>query len=132
MTEIEAKKLDMDKFTSTVLEPGLIENFVKPGMNMEAKDAWEMKKINQDLSEGKEYVVLVSSGHLASVSKAAREVIASKEFVGNTLAKALLVESLGHRITGNFYLSVNKPFLKTRIFTDREEALKWLRLQLND
>jgi hypothetical protein len=131
MTELTDKTIELDKFTATVLEPGLIENHIKPGMNMEPRDAWELKKINRDLSEGRDYVVLITSGHLSSVSKDAREVVASKEFAGHTIAKAILVESLGHRIVGNFYLSVNKPFIRTRIFTDRNDALRWLKGQLN-
>ena len=75
---------------------------------------------------------MVISGHLSSVSKEAREVVASREFMGKTLAKALIVDSLKHRIVGNFYLSVNKPNIKTKIFSERAEALKWLRIQLNE
>lgn len=131
MTQLTTKKLELEKFTVTILEPGIVEDHVKSGMHMETRDVWNLKKINQDLMGNRTYAVLISSGHLSSVSKNAREVVASKEFVGRTLAKALLVESLGHRIVGNFYLTVNRPFIKTRIFTDRNEALHWLRLQLN-
>ena len=53
MTELAEKKIELDKFTAAVLEPGLIENHIKPGMNIESRDAWEIKKINRDLSEGR-------------------------------------------------------------------------------
>lgn len=130
MTEQILKQVDLEKFTAKLIEPGLVENYIKPGMHMEPRDAWELKKINQDMNEGNPYGVLIVSGHLSSVSKEAREIVASREFVGQTVAKALLVDSLGHRIVGNFYLSVNKPFIKTRIFTDRTEAIKWLKGQI--
>jgi hypothetical protein len=123
--------IDLDKFRITFVESGIIENYIKPGVLIEVADAWELKRQNLLLSDQREYCVLVVSGHLSSVSKEAREVVASAEFVGKTKAKALMVDSLGHRIVGNFYLSVNKPAIKTKIFSDRAEALKWLRKQLN-
>ncbi len=131
MTTLQTK-IDFDKFHLTLVEHGIIENYVKPGVLIEAADAWELKRQNLLLSDQKEYCVLVVSGHLSSVSKEAREVVASREFIGKTLAKALLIDSLGHRIVGNFYLSVNKPKIKTKIFSDRTEALKWLRNQLSE
>jgi hypothetical protein len=124
--------IDLEKYRLTLVESGIIENYVKPGVLIEAADVWEIKRQNLILTDQKEYCVMIISGHLSSVSKEAREVVASREFMGNTLAKALIVDSLGHRIVGNFYLSVNKPFIKTKIFSDRTEALKWLRIQLNE
>jgi hypothetical protein len=124
--------IDLDKFNLTLVEAGIIENYIKPGVLIEAADAWELKRQNLLLAEQKEYCVIVVSGHLSSVSKEAREVVASREFVVKTKAKALIVDSLGHRIVGNFYLIVNKPYIKTKIFSDRSEALKWLRIQLSD
>lgn len=131
MTALQTS-IDLDKFNLTLVEAGIIENYIKPGVLIEAADAWELKRQNLLLAEQKEYCVIVVSGHLSSVSKEAREVVASREFVVKTKAKALIVDSLGHRIVGNFYLSVNKPYIKTKIFSDRSEALKWLRIQLSD
>ena len=130
METLLQKEIETTKFKATMIEPGLIENYIKPGVNIDVADAWEIKKSNLELSIGNNYAVLVFSGHLSSVSKGAREVVASRQFVGKTIAKALLVDSLGHRIVGNFYLTVNKPLITTKIFTDRETALNWLRAQI--
>lgn len=124
--------LTTEKTEVHLLEPGIIENIVKPGASIEAEDIQQLKEKNVELSHGEKYVVLVSSGHLSSISKEARELTASKEFAQNTLAKALLVESLGHRIVGQFYLKINKPHIKTRLFTDRTIALIWLRNILHE
>lgn len=87
MTEQILKQVDLEKFTAKLIEPGLVENYIKPGMHMEPRDAWELKKINQDMNEGNPYGVLIVSGHLSSVSKEAREIVASREFVGQTAQK---------------------------------------------
>jgi hypothetical protein len=127
-----AKKTDehnyyTDKHSSHLLEPGIIENTIFPGAFLEEADMHVIKNNNLALTKGKRYVVLVSSGYLAGISKEARELTASKDYVVNTLAKAIILENTGHQLIGNFYLKVNKPHIKTKLFTDREKALKWLR-----
>lgn len=124
--------IDHKKFRLTLVEEGIIENYVKPGILIESVDMWEIKKQNLILAKNQPYAVLVVQGHLAEVSRDAKETAASKEYVGITRAKALIVDSLGHRIVSNFYLSVNKPHIKTKIFNDRNEAIKWLRERLKD
>lgn len=119
--------LTSEKTEVLILEPGIIENIVKPGAIIETEDILRLKEKNEQLSKGKKYVVLVTSGHLSSITKEARELVASKEFAQNTMAKALLIDSLGHRIVGNFYLKINKPHIKTRLFVDRDVAILWLK-----
>lgn len=43
-----------------------------------------------------------------------------------TIADALLISSLPHKLMGNFYIRYNKPVKPTRIFSSRENALNWL------
>ena len=119
------------KCRARLLEPNLLENKILDGFTVEPDDVHELKKANIELTHDGNYVVLVIFGHLSDVSKGARELIASKEFQRNTLAKALLVNNIGHRLIGNFYLSVNRPAIKTQLFTDRELAIMWLRQELN-
>jgi hypothetical protein len=119
-----------DKCSVCLIEPHIIENIVKEGFTMEIKDIQELKALNKTLSGGLPYAVLVSFEHLADVSKEGKELIASKEFAENTVAKALLVDNIGHRLIGNFYMTINKPHIKTKVFTNRELALDWLRQEL--
>lgn len=130
MVQRSAQSIQLAKLTITVVEPGIIENSVKAGVTLECEDIAEVKKHNIEISGGKPYAVLVVSGALSTITKEARELAATKEFALTAKAKALLVDSLGHRIVGSFYIRVNKPFVRTKIFTDRDLALAWLRQQL--
>ena len=116
----------------TLLEPNLLENFVLDYAVIELEDLLEAKKINQELTKGEPYVAILTFGEMTEVTKAAREQIASFEHKQNTIAKAILVNDIGNRLLGNFYLSVNKPLIKTRLFTSRESALEWLRHELKN
>ncbi len=128
MTAIgEPKKIITSKFEVTLLEDSIIENYIKAGIVVESEDLEELKKISSELAGHKPYVILVSTGELASFSREARELSASKTFITNARAKAIVVDSIAKKIIGNFYLKVNKPYLQTKLFSDKAEALSWLR-----
>ncbi len=120
-------KISTAKFEVSLLEDGIVENYIKPGSIMEVEDVIAIKQHNFETAGKKKYGVLVTAGELASFSTEAREMAASKEFIEAAQAKALLIDSIAHKIIGNFYLRVNKPYIKTKIFSDRAKALSWLR-----
>ena len=119
-----------DKFRASLIEPHIIENVVLEGHTMEVEDVLELKKLNKSIADGKPYAIVVRFEHLADVSKKAKELIASKEFAEFTIAKALLVDNIGHRLVGNFYLTINKPYMKTKVFTDKAAAIEWLKSEI--
>lgn len=43
-----------------------------------------------------------------------------------TIADALVINNLAHKILANFYVKFNKPVKPTKIFESREKAIKWL------
>ena len=45
----------------------------------------------------------------------------------NTLADALVINSLAHKILANFYMKMNKPVKPTKIFTSQKKAVDWLK-----
>jgi hypothetical protein len=44
----------------------------------------------------------------------------------NTIADALVINSLAHKILANFYMKMNKPIKPTRTFTSQKKAVDWL------
>jgi len=119
-----------DVFTIRQLEPNILETTVIDRAILDVKDVWEAKKINTELSKGKPYAYLGVLGEFSEITDVAKELMASKEIIGKTIAKALLIKSLSDRLLANFYLKISKPALKTRVFTSREKALVWLRSEL--
>ncbi len=43
-----------------------------------------------------------------------------------TIADAILINSLAHKLQANFYLKFNKPVKPTKLFNAREKAVVWL------
>ena len=86
-----------------------------------------LKAANLTLVGDEPYTVLVQAEELINFTVKARELVASESFKGNNIAKALLFRSLGQRIIANFYIKIHKPFIKTKLFGEREKAIAWLR-----
>ncbi|MBL7902705.1 MAG: hypothetical protein JNK73_11975 [Bacteroidia bacterium] len=119
--------IQLQKIRIQQIEEGIVENYFLSGESIEVEDFRELKQANIELMGQKPYTVLVTAEELTSFTREAREYVASKEYVGITIAKALLISGLGQRIIGNFYMKVNKPNIKTKLFSDRDKAIEWLR-----
>lgn len=117
-------------FNSREIAPGIIETSVLDHATFDIQDVWEAKKINNEISGGQPYAYLGVLGEFSVVTEEAKKLMASKEIIGNTVAKALLIQSLSDRILANFYLKVTRPILKTKVFTNREKAISWLKSEL--
>jgi hypothetical protein len=76
--------------------------------------------------EGQSYPCFFDITRVKQTTKEARDYLADK---GNDLvsASAILVSSPMLKMMANFYIMVNKPKNPTRMFTDKESALEWLR-----
>lgn len=125
------KVIDLEKVQISLVEEGIVVNHIKLGKLIEASDVYEIRNVNLDLVKHQPYGVLVESDELTSFSKEARILAASEEIACHSAAKALFIKSLGQRIIANFYLQLNKPFVKTRVFEDKEEACEWIRKEVN-
>ena len=93
--------------------------------------AMECVKDRLLLANGNSYPYLLDARKLRSINKEARDYFASEESEKCMVAGAILVDSSITTIIGNFFLKINKPSIPTRIFTDKEKALDWLRKFLN-
>lgn len=117
--------------TVRLVSPAIVENIIHDHVTLDTPEIIEIKEVNKQLTGGRPYAVLVDSGKYTSITREGRELSASKDFQQQTTAKALLVHTLSHRIVGRFYIRMNKPYIKTRIFSDRAAAIQWLEKQVN-
>lgn len=63
----------------------------------------------------------------AMVSKEVRDYCASEEVASICKASAILVGGNFSKILGNMYTKFSKPPFPTKLFTNKEKALEWLR-----
>ncbi|MEO6902033.1 MAG: hypothetical protein ABI315_02640 [Bacteroidia bacterium] len=74
----------------------------------------------------KKVPLLLNHENSTMPGKAIREYWAKKESNPYSKADAFMINSDILRLVGNFYLKVNKPERPTKMFTDEQEAIKWL------
>ncbi len=88
------------------------------------------KKIIYDalaIAGDKTYPVLTDIRDMPPHNKDVRDYFASDP-ENSASANAILVSSSISRILANFFLSINRPNIPTRIFTDQAKAAKWLEM----
>jgi hypothetical protein len=106
-------------------ENGILTCRFKKGLHMDFEIAKTCVQLRMDFSKGRPYPVLVDMRELVSLSKDAREYLAS-EGSRQITAGALLVSSPLTRTLGNIFLMLNRPPVPTRIFNNEAAAITWL------
>lgn len=79
------------------------------------------------LTGGKKYPQITIAGKYTSITREARDFIATDESVKYNSAEAYIIQSLAQRILANFYLKFSVPKVPTKVFTDRGKAEEWIR-----
>ncbi len=125
-------KIELNRVFIELLPPNIIVISLKDKSVLETEDIAEIKEIDLELTKGEDYVVVAISGDYTSISKDAREFLVSNPMEKKRKALAFVINSLSHRILGNFFIKVNKPSAPTKIFTTKEEAIIWAKKILID
>lgn len=125
-------RYSLEKVEIFRLEGIIIENIIKEGVVLQVADVKSIKEINLRICENKNYALLVDAKEESSITDDARTLLASEELAKFNIAKAIIIHTQKQKILGNLYLTVNRPYVKTRLFTDREKALSWLKKKISD
>ena len=97
---------------------------------IEIADSKEMQKVSLELTGGEKFVAFIDGRAKINVSKEAREWGSTAEAQQNMIAQAIWINSIANKLVGNFIIQFHKPVAKTRLFSDPDEALVWLKEQL--
>ncbi|MES2565333.1 MAG: hypothetical protein V4565_00605 [Bacteroidota bacterium] len=107
---------------------GIISIRLRDNAQVELKDSMKQHSFLKARYDGvNKHIILVESGIYTTISKEAREFGTRPESNEMTLATAVIVKSLAHRIIINFIINVtNQQKMKMRMFEDRQKAINWL------
>jgi len=76
------------------------------------------------------FIYITEFSSLTRITPEARTAAAGKEFNEYTIADAFVLKSFSHRVLGNLYLKLDKPPHPTRLFSDFEKALDWIKSEI--
>lgn len=122
MEEVFTRTKIIDKDSSGIITCTVIKNVY---MNLE--DGKENVEVFRKIGNGKLIPVLVDIRNSSGITKECRHYYASNESAMVMSAVALIVDSPLSRLIGNFMIGINKTVFPTKLFTDKNEAIKWLK-----
>ncbi len=74
-----------------------------------------------------ENLIFVDASGIKEISYEARKILLTKEGSANVKAMAIKVKSKTSTFIANFFYYVNKPEYPTKLFTNEEKAIEWLK-----
>jgi hypothetical protein len=89
-------------------------------------EARQSVEIKTKIAGTKSYPFFIDISQVNGVTKEAREYLAGGKSIDNISAAALLASSVLSKMIGTFFLTFNNPGIPVKLFTDEQEALKWL------
>jgi hypothetical protein len=122
-----AKEIEIRSQRIWLDDDGIIHAELRAHVDVGLEDAREAIRSIGTICGERRKPVLVDIRDIKSMSRDARVYFAGEETAKFESAVALLLKSPLTRAIGNFFLGLNKTLFPTRLFTDEEEALSWLR-----
>ena len=108
------------------LEDDLLTGYYKKDKKIDLAAAKQIVRDRLELAGDHSVLALAINLGVKNMTKEARDYLASEEGVKNLIAGAIITGSPVGSFIGNWYLSISKPLVPSRIFTKKEAAIKWL------
>lgn len=83
-------------------------------------------RVSLNTPEQKQLILVDLFGAKNKYNKEAREFAKSKEMNETTSAMAFIIDNFWGKIVGNFFVGLSKGNYHVRLFTEKQEAIKWL------
>jgi hypothetical protein len=87
----------------------------------------KMVDLRLQVTPEKPYLFVINATKVKKFSKEARDFLAGKKAAERVIAAAIIMDSMITTALANFFLRVSKPEVTTKLFTDEEDAIKWLK-----
>src|SRR5687767_10250858 len=121
-------KKEYSNITFWKLEEDIIFFKYAPLIEIDINMARELVQKRLDYTDGKSVYTLIDFMNVKSVTKEARDYMNSPEGgLKGILGGAFLSNSVVATLFVNLYLKVSNPSIPAKFFTNREDAVNWLR-----
>lgn len=99
------------------------------------KMAKEVVENRLQIANGKRLPILVKgtgANRVNNIDKEARDFLSSSAGLQGVKAGAIVSSSVFESFLGNFFIKVSRPEIPSKLFTNEQEALKWLKYYINE
>ena len=108
-------------------DEGIAHTEFLPGARVNCEAAEEHFEACRQLTGNEKKPVMVDLKNLVYADRGARQCFSSDASTSITKASAVIVDSAIGQVVGGFFMGLNRPPVPIKLFTSREEAMKWLR-----
>ncbi|MEK6478880.1 hypothetical protein WJR50_15140 [Catalinimonas sp. 4WD22] len=119
------KKFENDYFYAE-LNDDIVTVQYKPNLHLKLEDAKRIVSERLDYFGDLKSPVLIKSSRIKSIDKQAREYLFSEGLI-NITAIALVETSTVEKVLTTIVFNFNKPKIPHKVFSDNQDAIKWLR-----
>lgn len=120
------KKIETDEMLIQLRSDGIVHVMFKENITLDVALQMKMIKLYNEICEGKKHPFLFSALPGVTITKEARENATKIEHLAPVSRSAVIANSLPYRLIANFYLKVNRPKNPYRVFSNEDDAVKWL------
>lgn len=123
------KRTDVPGFlTAELYNNGIIEITWDSSIeNIEVKHLKEMQRIVSLLGKEKKMPLLFKPHDFLHLTNDAGKYATSAEGTKYSLAIAVMIDNVAKKLLMNFFVKMNKPIVPTKSFSNKEEAIIWLK-----
>ncbi|UII31279.1 STAS/SEC14 domain-containing protein [Fulvivirga ulvae] len=118
---------ETDKIKYVLNTDGILCIECSPNTIMTLEDGKTSTRIGTELISGNPVPMLCDLTNVVKMTQDCRKHFSGAEHARIFTKCALIITSPISRIIGNFFLGANKPLKPTRLFTNKVEAIKWLK-----
>jgi hypothetical protein len=127
MYKVEMKESYQENdFCRMWISNGIMFVEYKPGLVMNVEIAKLMVSDRLKVSNGISRPVFLDVRNFVSMDRATMKYYKSEEVVQCVTAAAFLTGNALTSLAGNIFLTLGKPLVPTRLFSDEKKALEWL------
>jgi hypothetical protein len=111
----------------SLIDESIISIFIKPNLEFEIPDVDDVRNGVEQLRDGKSIKLLVDISENTTGVSEVREYGAKHGANKNAIASAYVTDSLAQKIVLNFYISLYRRDKPSRMFTNKKDAIDWLK-----
>jgi hypothetical protein len=123
------KSVSDHKFIISLYDESYYELCIKDNVEIFIEDVDRIKDAQRQLS-GLRIPVLISGGKYSTTNVDVMKYLAKNENMPYSKVSAYITNSISQKLLGNFYLKINKPERPTRFFSNKKDAIDWLKQYL--
>lgn len=118
---------ETEKIRFTLRPDNILHTDCFPNTIMTLEDGKESTRISAEMVNNEPLPLLCDLTNVVKMSQDCRNHFAGEEHAKTFSKCALIVTNPISKIIGNFFLGLNKPLKPTKLFTSKEQGLKWLK-----